>query len=629
MNNPVSGGLVGEIVDQRYQVTSLLARGGMATVYLATDLRLDRVVALKVMHPHLASDPGFVARFQREARSAARLSHPHVVGVYDQGQSEGLVYLAMEYIPGRTLRDVLAEYGPLTTEQSLVLLDPVVEALEAAHAAGFVHRDIKPENVLISDDGRVKVADFGLARAVSSAESSHTTGMIIGTVSYLSPEQVERGDADARSDIYSAGILLYEMITGKVPHSGESPLSVAYQHVNSDVPPPSAVRPDLPPDADALVLAATKRDPHQRYQSAHEFLADIRRVRKALPAPRPFVELKETLVVSRTGPTGSGNDERDTDAHDLGAEGGISYEQNTAPRPRRRTGIFVSLGVLIAVVLAGFGGWWVAVGPGNDIATPDLVGKTLIAAQENIAGTELTLTEAESVFSETVPAGVITQTDPEPNAGIDPDGTIKATVSLGPERYLVPDVRGKSPEVATAEITAANLTVGGRSEAFDDEVTAGLVAKTTPKIGAELKPESRVDLVISKGPKPVKVPNLVGAKIKAAAADLKNLGLEVKRNSQFSESVNKNSIISITPKPGTVVNSGSQVDVLVSKGPPPVTVPNLVDMPRKKAIATLQKIGLKANVQVGEVAPLNRVISQTPAAGTDIPKGSTVTIRII
>ncbi|MGB4324612.1 MAG: Stk1 family PASTA domain-containing Ser/Thr kinase [Candidatus Nanopelagicales bacterium] len=623
MDFPASGAdsLVGQLVDNRYQVTSLLARGGMATVYVATDLRLDRVVALKVMHPHLASDPGFVARFQREARSAARLSHPHVVGVYDQGESEGKVYLAMEYIPGRTLRDVLSEYGPLTLEQSLVLLDPVIEALDAAHSAGFVHRDIKPENVLISDDGRVKVADFGLARAVASSESTQTAGMIIGTVTYLAPEQVESGDADARSDIYSTGILLFEMITGTVPHSGESPLSIAYKHVNSDVPAPTSIRADIPREADALVLSATRRDPALRYQTAHEFLADVRRIRKSLPPPRPFVDVRDTLVVSREDPQ-LGNVQT--------TETGKPFSPREFPEKKpRKKGLLVTLGLVIAIAIAGFAGWWLAVGPGTNIAAPDLIGQTFEQAQTTIAATQLSLEAGESIFSETVPAGVIVSTDPEPGGGIKPDGTINASVSQGPERYLVPDVKGETPEVATTAITGANLALGGRTEAFDDNVPEGLVAKTDPKIGSELKPDTRVDLVISKGPKPVNVPKVVGTRIKAANDTLTALGLEVKRSESYSESVDKNKVISIKPKAGTTVNSGSTVDVVVSKGPPPVTVPNLVDMPRKKAIAALQKLGLKPNVQVGEVAPLNRVISQTPAPGTEIPKGSVVTIRII
>ena len=623
MDFPASGAdsLVGQLVDNRYQVTSLLARGGMATVYVATDLRLDRVVALKVMHPHLASDPGFVARFQREARSAARLSHPHVVGVYDQGESEGKVYLAMEYIPGRTLRDVLSEYGPLTLEQSLVLLDPVIEALDAAHSAGFVHRDIKPENVLISDDGRVKVADFGLARAVASSESTQTAGMIIGTVTYLAPEQVESGDADARSDIYSTGILLFEMITGTVPHSGESPLSIAYKHVNSDVPEPTSIRTDIPREADALVLSATRRDPALRYQTAHEFLADVRRIRKSLPPPRPFVDVRDTLVVSREDPQ-MGNSQT--------TQTGKSFSPREFPEKKpRKKGLLVTLGLVIAIAIAGFAGWWLAVGPGTNIAAPDLIGQTFEQAQTTIAATELRLETGESIFSETVPAGVIVSTDPEPGGGIKPDGTISASVSQGPERYLVPDVKGETPEVASTAITGANLALGGRTEAFDNNVPEGLVAKTDPKIGSELKPDTRVDLIISKGPKPVNVPKVVGTRIKAANDTLTALGLEVNRSDSYSESVDKNKVISVKPKAGSTVNSGSTVDVVVSKGPPPVTVPNLVDMPRKKAIAALQKLGLRANVQVGQVAPLNRVISQTPAPGTEIPKGSVVTIRII
>jgi len=623
MDFPASGAdsLVGQLVDNRYQVTSLLARGGMATVYVATDLRLDRVVALKVMHPHLASDPGFVARFQREARSAARLSHPHVVGVYDQGESEGKVYLAMEYIPGRTLRDVLSEYGPLTLEQSLVLLDPVIEALDAAHSAGFVHRDIKPENVLISDDGRVKVADFGLARAVASSESTQTAGMIIGTVTYLAPEQVESGDADARSDIYSTGILLFEMITGTVPHSGESPLSIAYKHVNSDVPEPTSIRTDIPREADALVLSATRRDPALRYQTAHEFLADVRRIRKSLPPPRPFVDVRDTLVVSREDPQ-LGNAQT--------TQTGNSFSPREFPEKKpRKKGLLVTLGLVIAIAIAGFAGWWLAVGPGTNIAAPDLIGQTFEQAQTTIAATELRLETGESIFSETVPAGVIVSTDPEPGGGIKPDGTISASVSQGPERYLVPDVKGETPEVASTAITGANLALGGRTEAFDNNVPEGLVAKTDPKIGSELKPDTRVDLIISKGPKPVNVPKVVGTRIKAANDTLTALGLEVNRSDSYSESVDKNKVISVKPKAGSTVNSGSTVDVVVSKGPPPVTVPNLVDMPRKKAIAALQKLGLRANVQVGQVTPLNRVISQTPAPGTEIPKGSVVTIRII
>ena len=302
MDSPTGNGmppdpLIGTLVDGRYQVVSRIARGGMATVYEAVDTRLDRTVALKMMSAALAEDPGFVTRFRREARAAAQLSHPHVVAVFDAGEAAGLPYLAMEYVPGRTLRDVLRDYGALTPEQALTILDPVLEALSAAHDAGFVHRDIKPENILISDDGRVKVTDFGLARAVSNTTTA-TQGMIIGTVAYLSPEHVEHGDADARSDVYGAGICLFEMVTGQVPFASESAITVAYQHVNADVPTPSSLRSTIPPDVDALVATATRRDPDLRYPDCRAFLADVRRVRRTLPPPQPLTkDTQDTLIV--------------------------------------------------------------------------------------------------------------------------------------------------------------------------------------------------------------------------------------------------------------------------------------------------------------------------------------------
>ncbi|MEY4135980.1 MAG: Stk1 family Ser/Thr kinase, partial [Actinomycetota bacterium] len=414
----------------------MLARGGMATVYEAIDLRLDRVVALKVMHAHLADDPDFVSRFEREAKAAARLTHPHVVGVYDQGKADGHVYLAMEYVPGRTLRDVMKQFGPLTSEQALVLLDPILEALEAAHGAGFVHRDIKPENVLISDDGRVKVADFGLARAVETSNASATQGMIIGTVAYLSPEQVERGDADGRSDVYAAGILLFEMITGQVPHAGDSPLSVAYKHVNSDVPAPSTVNAAIPADVDALVITATRRDPELRYQDAADFLADVRRVRTALPRPRPFTDARDTLVVDASMTQRIAAGARPPQPQHPAVE--------TAPR-RSRKGRWIALIVAIAVVLAALGGWLIA---GSiltpKVPVPSIIGQTQSEATATLTAAGLTLAVSEQQFSETAAKDTIITSDPEPGGQVAQGGTVDAVISKGPERYSVPDVTGMS-----------------------------------------------------------------------------------------------------------------------------------------------------------------------------------------
>lgn len=623
---------VGSVLDGRYRVERFLARGGMATVYVATDLRLDRVVALKVMHPHLAHDQAFVSRFQREAKSAARLTHGHVVGVYDQGSDGDHVYLAMEYVPGRTLRDVMRAFGPLSPEQALVLLDPVLEALAAAHAAGFVHRDIKPENVLISDDGRVKVADFGLARAMESSEQSITHGVIIGTVAYLSPEQVEKGEADGRSDLYSAGILLFEMITGQLPHSGDSPLSVAYQHVHTDVPAPSTINPAIPSEVDALVVTATRRDPTVRYQDAADFLADVRRIRATLPPPRPFVDARDTLVVDLSpmrdasapvtaplaAPTGSPRVSTTTAST-------VSVE----PRRRRSRGPIVAIIVLLAVLGAALSAWWLAAGPGRTMATPDVTGLTVEEATSALSAVGLSLQVSGEAFSETVPAGALASTDPLPGDPVRVDGTVMGAVSLGPERYEVPIVKGLDPTAAAAAISGANLVLGTTREDFDDRVPIGDVASSSPKAGSVVKPGTAVDLVISKGPEPVPVPDVEGRKATLAKATLAEVGLKADVTQKFSEKVKDGVVISVRPKAGTIVDSGSAVALIVSKGPPPVTVPNLVDMPRDRAVATLRGLGLRAKVVEGDFSPLNRVISQTPSPGSSVPKGSTVTIRII
>lgn len=632
-------GLVGSTVDGRYRVLSLLARGGMATVYEALDLRLDRVVALKIMHPHLAHDQAFVSRFQREAKAAARLTHGHVVAVYDQGDDNGVVYLAMEYVPGRTLRDVLRQYGPLSPEQALVFLDPVLEALAAAHAAGFVHRDIKPENVLISDDGRVKVADFGLARALEPNGESVTQGMIIGTVAYLSPEQVERGEADGRSDVYAAGILLFEMITGQVPHAGESPLSVAYQHVNSDVPAPSTLRAEIPPEVDALVVTATRRDASLRYQNAFDFLADVRRVRTALPPPRPFVDSHDTLVVDvgMASQLAAGRP-----ATPLTAGGPAAPRATPAARTqptmrpdepperyrRSRAPLFIVL-LVIAVLGTAFGAWYLAAGPGRTVENPDVVGASVQEATAMLTSVGLTLEVAEEQYSEDVPADAVISTDPAAGEGVRVEGTVAAVVSKGPERYDVPAVKGLPQERATEALVGANLAVGVIKEAYDDKVKAGAVVSSAPKAGASVKPDTPVDLVVSKGPEPVPVPAVVGKKSGPAKDALARAGLKSDVTQKFSEQVADGVVISVKPKEGTIVDSGSRVALVVSKGPPPVTVPNLIDMPRQKAITTLQRLGLRPNVVEGDFSPLKRVISQDPSPGSVLPKGSTVTIRII
>ncbi len=619
--------LIGTLVDGRYQVVARIARGGMATVYEAIDTRLDRTVALKMMSTALAEDPGFVTRFRREARAAAQLSHPHVVQVYDQGEAEGLPYLAMEYVPGRTLRDVLRDYGALTPEQALTILDPVLEALSAAHDAGFVHRDIKPENILISDDGRVKVTDFGLARAVTNTTTA-TQGMIIGTVAYLSPEHVERGDADARSDVYGAGICLFEMVTGQVPFAAESAITVAYQHVNADVPAPSSLRTAIPPDVDALVATSTRRDPDLRYPDCRAFLSDVRRVRRTLPPPQPLSrDTQDTLIVPA----------------DMAAAGGAPPPAVTvrpasaaaAPAPRaerRRRGrgwIVAVLLLLLAIGGAAFAGWYLAAGPGKQVTVPGILNMDQAEATTALQSVGLRLEVSGEEYSETVAAGLVLSSDPAPGASTATDSVVSVVLSLGPERYAVPDVRGEPLEAARTAITEANLVVGIITEDWDSEVPAGSVASTEPAAGDELKPGTAVDLVVSKGPKPVRLAGYAGSPADEVRAELQAAGLVVTETEEFSTEYAAGLVISTSPGKGERVPVGSTVALVVSKGPPPVEVPYLIDMKRDDAVFLLQDLGLNVDVNEPPFTPLNRVISQNPAAGTLVPAGSTVTITII
>ena len=629
----VADPLVGTLVDGRYQVVSRIARGGMATVYEAVDTRLDRTVALKMMSPALAEDPGFVTRFRREARAAAQLSHPHVVAVFDQGEAAGLPYLAMEYVPGRTLRDVLRDYGALSPEQALTILDPVLEALSAAHDAGFVHRDIKPENILISDDGRVKVTDFGLARAVSNTTTA-TQGMIIGTVAYLSPEHVERGDADARSDVYGAGICLFEMVTGQVPFAAESAITVAYQHVNADVPAPSSLRTSIPPDVDALVATATRRDPDLRYPDCRAFLADVRRVRRTLPPPQPLSkDTQDTLIVPMDMAAAAGASAAPAVTArpvKAGAGGGVGGGSRAPQKRRRGRGWIVAVTLLIlAIGAAAFGGWYLAAGPGKQVSVPGIIGMDQAAATAALQQVGLRLEVGGEEFSETIAKGLVISSDPEPGASTAADSVVSVVLSRGPERYAVPDVRGKPLAEAQAAITEASLAVGVITEDWDAEIPDGSVVSTDPAMGDELRPDSLVNIVVSKGPKPVRLPNLAGVEVSEATAQLEAAGLVVTTTEEFSTEYAEGLVVSSSPAKGERVAVGSTVALVVSKGPPPVEVPYLIDMKRDDAVFTLQQLGLNVEVNEPPFTPLNRVISQDPSAGTLIPVGSTVTITII
>lgn len=614
--------LVGRVLDGRYRVEDRIARGGMATVYSATDLRLDRFVAIKVMHASLAEDSAFVSRFVREAKSAARLSDPHVVAVYDQGEDSGLIYLVMEYVPGRTVRDVLREYGRLSPEQALTILDPVLQALDAAHAAGFVHRDVKPENVLLTDDGRVKVADFGLARAITAGTATAATqGLLIGTVAYLSPEQVQRGIADARSDVYGAGILLYEMMTGAVPFAGETPLAVAYQHVNAVVPIPSRVRPGIPAEVDALVARATERDPDLRYPDAASFLADLRRIRAGLPSPRPFgvgEAQASTLIVPLTGMQTGPVIQNSLDA---------PPQFVAAPRKRRKGLITFIVFALIAALVAG-GAWFLGIG--KQVPVPTLTGLTTAAAQAKLKPLNLTLAVSGQQFSESIPSGHIISTDPQSGVDVRDGSTISAIVSKGLERYEVPQVAGMSVADATTALTDSSLTVGGKTTAYDEKIAKGKVVGTNPPANTSLKRDQQVTLILSKGPAPVPVPRLIGRSLSSAEKALKDVGLTYTVTREYSKTIPTGHVISTDPTAGKQISKGDSVNLVVSKGPPLITVPDLYKTAEADARTTLEGLGFKVTVTYPlGIAPFGRVVRQSEPVGTELPWGSTISIDVV
>ena len=642
--------LVGRVVDQRYAVRSRIARGGMATVYLATDTRLDRDVALKVMHPHLADDEQFVARFHREAKSAASLSHPNVVAVFDQGAQGDAVYLAMEHLPGATLRDLLASSGPLSPREALGVLEPVLDALGTAHRAGLIHRDVKPENVLIGDDGRVKVADFGLARAASGSASGTTQGMLIGTVAYLSPELVLRGVADARSDVYAAGVMLFELLTGRQPFTGEVPIQVAYQHVNSDVPAPSTVVPGLDPALDRVVQRATARDPDDRPADARALLTELREVRRSLDddaldltsggqAEHGGVDAG-TLAIPRhehvqplsVGPVNEDAEPEAAEPEDVEPEAAVpqgtgdTREQDWS-WPRRGRRLLVLLALLVAAVL-GTGAWWTMAGPGAYTTTPSVVGAALADAERALTAAGLDADVREQ-FDDEVPEGQVIDTDPGPGERVRENGTVAVVVSAGPEFVPVPEVAGTPLEDAEAALEEMGLSVGEVVEAFNETLDQGVVVSQSVVPGEEVRRSQPIDLVVSKGREPIAVPTVVELPRADAEAALTEAGLAVGEvTSQASETVPEGIVISQAPADGTVFR-GDAVALVVSSGPPLVAIPPVQGLQVDEAIAELEALGLVPEVERVLGGVFGTVHSTDPAEGEQVRKGSTVTVRVV
>ncbi|WP_328581711.1 Stk1 family PASTA domain-containing Ser/Thr kinase [Streptomyces sp. NBC_00370] len=653
MDTTLNDPIVGQVLDGRYRVDARIAVGGMATVYRAVDTRLDRVLALKVMHPALATDVTFVERFIREAKSVARLAHPNVVAVFDQGAQGAYVYLAMEYVAGCTLRDVLRERGALQPRAALDILEPVLAALGAAHRAGFVHRDMKPENVLIGDDGRVKVADFGLVR--TAGDVTNTTGTVLGTVSYLAPEQIESDASGAGVDVYACGVVLYEMLTGAKPHGGGSPAQVLYQHLNEDVPPPSALVPALAVELDGLVAATTVRDPRARPADAVAMLALVRQARAALddaqldavpPRAKPVPDGQSgaenrTSVLPRAFPVdgvaGVGGVNRTSRLEMASPEGpppgrpprgqghGAGRGRGRAGRagvPRR--GLIAMIVAALLVVGVGAGVWYI--NSGQFTRVPALLGQSEQTAKNRLsdAGLDAKVTRD---FSDTFKRGTVMKSDPEPRSRIRGDGPVTIVISRGPEIVDVPDLEGMTLAEARTALKKVGLASGTISRSFDDDHDQGTVIRSDPEPGTEVRPDKGIALDVSKGGA-IDVSDVTGESVEDATAELEDNGLKVKVAAErVNSDDDEGAVARQSPGEGAQLAEGDTVTLTLSKGPKLITVPDVTGRSIDDAQSALEDAGFDVRVKHSFPFIDDTVAEQSVEGGDTAPEGSTITIK--
>jgi serine/threonine-protein kinase len=622
----------GTVLDGRYRVGAMIARGGMSTVYRGVDTRLDRPVAIKVMSPQYVADPTFLTRFEREARLAASLGHPGVVAVYDQGQDGDRVFLVMELVDGGTLRDLIRERGPLPVPVVLAILDPLLDALGAAHTSGLVHRDVKPENVLISARGAVKIADFGLVRAVGS-HTVATGDVILGTVAYLSPEQVATGVSDPRTDVYAAGIVAFEMLTGRPPFEGDNPMSVAYQHVHSDVPAPSSRVDGVPGALDDLIVAATARDPDDRPRDAAAFLAELRDIRSTLALPAvavPVPHNRRSVPVPPVPVPIDPHPER-TDAHPepaAPAPAPAPTRVQTRPPPavdptralrqrRRRRWLIALLVVLLLGLISAAGGWWLG---GRWAATPATAGLTQSQAEAAIRDAGL-VPRTSTGHSDTVPAGMVVQTDPA--AGVEQLRGSEVALVVSAGRPTVPDIKaGTDVTTATTTLTGADLTaVVGTDQQFDDAVPVGAVLRTDPAAGTQLAVGATVTLILSAGPRPIVVPQVTGRSQSDAEKALTDAGFTIGAVTKtFDARSDAGTVLRTTPTVGSTAARGSAIDLTVADS---VTVPDVRGTSTKDATAAMRQAGFA--VTVGDPAfdpdvDAGDILRTDPAPGTRVDR---------
>ena len=634
--------LENQLLAERYQIQRLLARGGMADVYLATDLRLEREVAVKVIHPHLASDPRFTTKFIREAKTAAKLNHPNLVNVFDQGSDGGHTYMVMEYVAGMTLREALDKFGRLSPSRALELLEAILQGLAAAHRAGILHRDLKPENVFLADDGRIKLGDFGLAR---EADSNTSTGSLLGTIAYIAPELLTRGQADARSDVYSAGIMLYEFVTGLQPFQGTDVAHIAHQHTSVGVQAPSLITPSLPPLLDELVLWATAISPEHRPANAQVLVEVVNRVRAELKAGNgatshlnlpQFSAATQVLPATDFGATTVLPDPNNTTV--LGATGGETTVISTdaaadttdqlhpleefAARRRRRAK-WIGLVMVLSVLFGAGAGWWFSAGPGGMSALPNLESVSLANARTALEPYSAKITVVRE-FSNSVAKDQVVRTDPAGGALFWRGAGITLYVSKGPETSTVPSLSGLTQPEALAKLEASGFRLGSVSVLFGS-VAKGEIIDFTGSDGNALATGSKISLSISAGP----LPDLTGKLQPVAVANLIAAGAKPGTVSfDYSDAVATGAVISATPEVNPLP-LGGKVNLVVSKGPTTVVVPPLKGETLAAAKLALETLGLVVTVNTDQLQRswgIVKVKTMSVAAGTTVKRGSTVVI---
>ena len=628
--------LTGELIDGRYQLIRQMATGGMASIYEALDTRLDRKVAVKIMHSHLAQDEQFVERFIREAKAAAALSHPNIVAVQDQGWNQNgtpAIFLVMEMIEGHTLREYLNEQGSLSVKDGIKFLLPVMSALSAAHKIGIVHRDLKPENILISKEGRIKIADFGLAKGpllggTMTAESS----VILGSVSYLSPEQVQRGVADSRSDIYSIGITAFELFTGRKPFEGDAPIQIAYMHVNNRVPKISSVVTGIPEQLDDLIYRATSSNPDERPRDATVFHEELSRINQTLSPKENQLSLELDIPIEPMRPKPTRKSLRSkvkelTQSIPTPAPRETTEEvrkrKKASKRVRRNRKIALAMAVIVGIV-----GWYVLVGPGSRVVVPSTVGASQTEVSAALDPLGLTSMVIEKQFSEEIPEGHVIQSIPEGGGRIDQGGTVKLVISKGAERFILPAVAGLTPEAAQNLIGKLPLVIAPLAEEFSTTVPKGYVIDSNPPTGEKVKRGTSIIIRVSKGIEQIALTSYVGKSSDQALNELQDAGFAVTSTYAYSETRLAGEVVSQQPAGGGTADKGAKVALVISKGTAYAYIPNLFSIDEAKAVQALKDLDLKVVVKKIGKKSVKKVTNVSPKVGTKVKRGSTVTITV-